>query len=224
MRPSLLALALAACSTPGPVSAPPAAAAPAATGALAPSAALSSDAGPGHSLTRSEPVADTLFGQRVADPYRWLEDEKSAEVQAWMAAQDSEARAFLDRLAGRAVLQKQLERLFYVGSVRVPEVRAARLFYEKRSANQEKAVLCWRDGEGGEEHVLLDPNGWNGGKTSLGRWVPSWDGQRVAFAQRPNNADEAVLQVVEVGTGKWSDVLQGAKYADPSWTPDNRGF
>ncbi len=224
MRPSLLALVLAACSTPGPVSPPPAAAAPAATTVPAPPAAVSPDAGPGRSLTRSEPVVDTLFGQRVSDPYRWLEDEKSAEVQAWMAAQDSQARAFLDGLAGRAVLQKQLEELYYVGSVGTPVVRGARLFYEKRAPSQEKAVLCWRDGENGAEHVLLDPNGWDGGKTSLGRWVPSWDGRRVAFAQRPNNADEAVLHVVEVSTGVWADVLQGAKYADPSWTPDSRSF
>ena len=47
-----------------------------ATGVAAP------DAGPGRSATRAEPVADERFGQRVADPYRWLEDEKSAEVQA----------------------------------------------------------------------------------------------------------------------------------------------
>ncbi len=176
--------------------------------------------------TRASPVVDTLFGQRVLDPYRWLEDEKSAEVQAWMAAQDKEARAYLDVLPGRAALLKRLEALFYVDSIGVPVERGARLFYLKRDTHQEKAALFLRDGSGGPERVLLDPNGWDGGKTSLGVWVPSWDGKRLAFSQRPNNADEAVLHVLDVESGKWSevDVLEGAKYAGPSWTPDGRGF
>jgi prolyl oligopeptidase len=198
---------------------PPAAAAPAVT----PSAP---DAGSPSVATRASSVVDTLFGQRVADPYRWLEDEKSAEVQAWMAAQDGEARKFLDALPGRAALVKRLEALYYVGAIGVPAERVKRLFYERRGAGQEKSVLCYRDGEGGAEKVLLDPNGWDGGKTSLGVWVPSWDGKRVAFSQKPNNADESVLHVVEVGSGKWSkaDVLEGTKYAGPSWTPNGRGF
>ena len=186
----------------------------------------SPDAGPARLKTRSETVVDTRFGQPVSDPYRWLEDEKSAEVQAWMAAQDTSARAFLDALPGRAALVKRLEALLYVGAIGVPVQRGTRLFYLKRDAHQEKAVLCWRPKEGGAEKVLLDPNDWDGGKTSLGVWVPSWDGKRVVFSQNPNHADEAVTHVIEVDSGKWStvDVLEGTKYAGPSWTPNSRGF
>jgi len=186
----------------------------------------SPDAGTARVQTRSETLVDTLFGQKVADPYRWLEDEKSAEVQAWMVAQDANARAFLEALPGRTALVKRLEALLYVGAIGVPVERGTRLFYMKRDAHQEKAVLCWRAKEGGAEKVLLDPNGWDGGKTSLGTWVPSWDGKRVAFGQNPNHADEAVMHLVDVDTGKWSevDVLEGAKYAGPSWTHNGRGF
>jgi prolyl oligopeptidase len=222
LRPVFL-LALLACSTPSPPvrSTPPSQPPPPqSTQPLAP------DAGSTPVATRTSPGADTLFGQRVLDPYRWLEDENSAEVQAWMAAQDKYARAFLDELPGRAALVKRLEALYYVGTIGVPVERGARLFYLKRDAHQEKAVLCFKDGEGGMERVLLDPNGWDGGKTSLGEWVPSWDGKHVAFNQNPNHADEAVMHVVDVDSGKWSeaDVLEGTKYAGPSWTPDGRGF
>jgi prolyl oligopeptidase len=227
MRLWLLApVAFLGCSTPSqPVSSnPPSSPSPSPS---APAAKVSApDAGSSPVATRASPAMDTLFGQKVLDPYRWLEDEKSTEVQAWMAAQDTYARAFLDALPGRAALVKRLQALLYVGAVGVPTERGARLFYLKRAATQEKSVLCWRDGEGGAEQVLLDPNGWDGGKTSLGQWVPSWDGKRVAFNQNPNHADEAVLHVVDVETGKWSevDVLQGTKYAGPSWTPDGHGF
>jgi prolyl oligopeptidase len=213
-------LAVLACSTPPPPVTTEKPAAPPVAKASAP------DAGPGRVATRASPVVDTLFGQKVLDPYRWLEDEKSTEVQAWIEAQNNYARTFLDALPGRAALVKRLESLLYVGAIGVPLQRGARLFYLKRDAKQEKEVLCWRDGETGVEKVLLDPNGWDGGKTSLGGWVPSWDGRRVAFNQNPNNADEAVLHVVDVDTGKWSeaDVLEGTKYASLSWTPDGRGF
>jgi prolyl oligopeptidase len=220
MRLFLLAPLLVACSTPSPTVTPT----PPLPKASVP--APSPDAGTGPVATRASPVTDTLFGRPVLDPYRWLEDEKSAEVQAWMAAQDGYARTFLDALPGRAALVKRLGTLLYVGAIDVPVERGTRLFYEKRDAQQEKSVLCWREGEGGAEKVLLDPNGWDGGKTSLGLWVPSWDGKRVAFKQNPNNADEAVLHVVDVDSGKVSevDVLAGAKYAGPNWTPDGRGF
>jgi prolyl oligopeptidase len=222
MRAPLIAgcFALAACSTPGPATQTPTVTSP-------PASVTPADAGTSRRVaTRSEPVADTLFGQRVADPYRWLEDEKSAEVQAWMTAQDADTRSFLDAQPGRAALLERLQALFYVGRIDVPVQRGSRLFYLKRDPHQEKAALLWRQGEGGPDKVLLDPNGWDGGKTSLGAWVPSWDGKRVVFAQRPNNADESVLHVVEVESGRWSqvDVLEGAKYARPSWTPDGRGF
>lgn len=226
MRPFLLPLfVLLGCSTPPPpvTVTPPSNSPPPAVSVAAPAAA---DAGVRPFATRASSDVDTLFGQRVADPYRWLEDEKSAEVQAWMAAEDGYTRKFLDELPGRAALLKRLQPLYYVGAIGVPTEVANRLFYTKRNAQQEKAALCVRDGEAGAEKVLLDPNGWDGGKTSLGGWVPSWDGKRLAFNQRPNNADEAVLHVIDVGSGKWSevDVLEGTKYAGPSWTPDGRGF
>jgi prolyl oligopeptidase len=64
------------------------------------------------------------------------------------------------------------------------------------------------------------------GSTSLGVWVPSWDGRQVAYALRRNNADEATLHVMDVATGALStvDVIEGAKYAEPAWTPEGDGF
>jgi prolyl oligopeptidase len=61
---------------------------------------------------------------------------------------------------------------------------------------------------------------------SLGAWFPSWDGRKVVFKEQPNAADEATLKVVDVDSGAWSkvDVIAGGKYADPTWTPDSKGF
>ena len=61
---------------------------------------------------------------------------------------------------------------------------------------------------------------------SLGTWNPSWDGKKVVFAQKPNAADEATLYVLDVESGKRSevDVITGAKYASPAWLPDSKSF
>jgi prolyl oligopeptidase len=178
-------------------------------------------------VTRAEAVVDTLHGVEVADPYRWLEDERSPEVQAWMKAQDAFTREYLSGSTVREALKRRFAELFYVESRSAPAVRGERYFYVRTHKDREKAVLYWRQGEKGEERVLLDPNTWSpDGTVSLGLWTPSWDGRKLAFTRKPNAADEAILHVLDVDTGEWSqvDVIEGAKYASPSWTPDNQAF
>jgi prolyl oligopeptidase len=177
--------------------------------------------------TRTQVIKDTLFGTPVEDPYRWLENEKSPEVQAWMKAQDDFARAQLTKLPGRDALLARYKELYYVESVGIPVKRGGRTFYTRTHKDKEKAVVYWRQGAKGDEKVLLDPNTWSTDNTvSLGVWVPSWDGKKVVFAEKPNAADESTLYVLDVDTGKRSevDVIPGGKYASPSWLPDSKAF
>jgi prolyl oligopeptidase len=174
-----------------------------------------------------EKVEQDLFGEKVADPYRWLEDEKSPEVKQWMKAQDQLTRDYLSKIPGRDALAERFKQLLYIDSISAPVRRGKRFFYVRTHANKDKAILYWREGEKGEEKVLLDPNTWSeSGEVSLGVWTPSWDGKKVAFNQRPNANDEAVMHVVDVRTGEWSktDVIEGTKYGSAHWTPDDRSF
>jgi prolyl oligopeptidase len=177
--------------------------------------------------TRTVDVADTLHGTKVPDPYRWLEDAKSPEVQAWMTVEDALARAELAKLPERDAIAARLKQLFYVDSVSAPTHRGSRHFYVRRHATKEKAVVYVKDLKTGAEEVLLDPNTWSeDGSLALGVWRPSWDGTKVAYAVRQNASDESTLYVLDVATRKKSavDVIEGAKYADPSWTPKGDGF
>lgn len=177
--------------------------------------------------TRKEDVKDTLFGVTVSDPYRWLEDGKSAEVQAWMKAQDDLARAELGKLPERDAIAARLKELFYIDSLSAPRHRGDRYFYTRRHANKEKAIVYWKQGKDGKEQVLLDPNTWSeDGSVSLGGWRPSWDGKTVAYTVRKNAADESSLYIMDVATGqkREKEVIEGAKYADASWTPKGDGF
>ncbi|MEO8054816.1 MAG: prolyl oligopeptidase family serine peptidase [Acidobacteriota bacterium] len=182
---------------------------------------------PGYPPSRTTDAADVLHGVPVRDPYRWLEDEKSPEVQAWMKAQDDFTRQKLASLPERAAIAARLKELLYLDSLGAPIHRGTRYFFSRRHADREKSVVYWRDGADGPENVLLDPNGWSAdGSSGLGAWSVSWDGTRVAYGKKVNNSDEATLYVMDVATGKVSDVdvIEGAKYASASWTPDGAAF
>ena len=170
---------------------------------------------------------DTLHGVRVSDPYRWLEDAQSPEVRAWTAAQDQVARDYLSKLPERDAIAARLKELFYVENVGTPRHLGDRWFFPRRAAGQEKFAVFWREGRHGADRVLLDPNTWSSdGSESLGVWSVSYDGKTVAYSVKSNNSDESTLYVMDVATGKKSavDVIEGAKYAWPSWTPKSDGF
>jgi prolyl oligopeptidase len=220
-------LALAACG-PGalempptpPTTTPPPTAAPVAT-AVPAAPALA------YPATRREDTKDVLHGVTVEDPYRWLEDGKSPEVRAWMTAEDDLARAELKKLPERDAIAARLKELFYVDSLGAPRHRGERYFFTRRLAVKEKAVVYWKKGKDGDERVLFDPNTWStDGSVGLGGWEVTHDGKLVAYQVHKNNSDEATLHVMDVATGKVSDVdvIEGAKYAHASWTPRGDGF
>jgi prolyl oligopeptidase len=177
--------------------------------------------------TRRDDVKDILHGVTVEDPYRWLENGKAPEVIAWMKAEDDLCRSELKKFAERDAIAARLKELFYVDSQGAPRHRGDRYFYSRRHATKEKAVVYWKTGKHGDEKVLFDPNTWStDGSVTLGGWSVSWDGKRVAYQVHKNNSDEATLHVMEVETGKVSDVdvIEGGKYAHASWTPKGDGF
>ena len=182
----------------------------------------------GYPPSRHVDTRDTLHGVVVPDPFRWLEDAKSPEVQKWMTAQDDFARARLAKLPGREALAKRLRELFYIDSISAPIHRGTRYFYSRRHADKEKAIVYWREGKKGAEKVLFDPNTWStDGSVTLHGWDVSHDGKRVAYRVSQNNSDEETMYVLEVATGKKSDidVIEGAKYtSQASWTPKGDGF
>ena len=176
--------------------------------------------------TRRDDVVENIHGIRVADPYRWLEDPDKPEVAAWMEAQDKYARDRLDTLADRPAFAKKLDSVMYYDSVSAPERRGNRFFYSRKHKDKEKRVVYWKEGEGGAERVLLDPNVWSvDGSTGLKRWEVSWDGRYVAYNVSEHNADETSLKVLEVATGRvLPDAIPNTRFGQTSWTTDNRGF
>jgi prolyl oligopeptidase len=176
--------------------------------------------------TRRQDLVEIVNSVKLADPYRWLEDEKSPEVQDWMHAQDAYARAELAKIPGRAELVDRLKQLFYFDAIGAPLHRKGRFFFTRKHADKEKTIVYWRQGEHGAEKVLFDPNTWSDdGTKGLGGWWPSHDGKYVAYAVKLNNSDETETRIIDVATGKdLADTIPGTKYSGASWIPDGKGF
>src|SRR5260370_4725159 len=149
-------------------------------------------------------VTDTYFGQKVVDPYRWMEDAKSPETAEWMKAQADYSRAYLDRLPMRAQLLKRLEELSETG-VRVSGVqRAGNLyFYYRLAPGENDRRLYVREGFKGAERLLIDPEKLSspGKRYSIDSYNPSFDGKYVSYTVSLRGSENGEMRVVEAHTG-----------------------
>mgnify|MGYP000915256058 CR=1 FL=1 len=172
-------------------------------------------------------AVDTLHGKAVPDPYRDLEDPKLPATKEWLEKQDAHARKFLGALPDREAMAKRLAELNYMEWVSPPSRKGKRYFFARRHLDREKVVYYWQEGPKGAPKVLIDPNTLSAdGSVAIKGVFPSQDGETVAFLKSVNNADHATLYLMDVATGKVSDVdvIDGARYAYPSWDEKGKGF
>jgi prolyl oligopeptidase len=169
-------------------------------------------------------LVEVLHGLEVADPYRWLEDPSSEETERWSEAQDALVRQYLDGLPGRDALHLRLLELLSAGLATIPALRGERAFFMRRGAGQEHAVLVVREGE--TERVLIDPSTLSeDDTTTLDGWVPSTEGDRLAYWLSEGGDEEASLRVMDVATG---EVVEGpigrTRYCPLAWLPGGREY
>ena len=179
--------------------------------------------------TRKEAVVDRLHGVEVADPYRWLEDGDAPEVKRWAEAENAVTRRALDKVPGRAALEKRLWELYEIGALGVPVSRkrgdGRRYFYTRRDGKQNQPVLYVRDGADGQDRALVDVNGERSdGTRALDWWFPSDDGALVAYGVSDDGSEESTLRVRDVATGRDSDEIPRTRACSLAFTPDGRGF
>jgi prolyl oligopeptidase len=180
--------------------------------------------------TRAEAIVDTIHGVAVADPYRWLEDAASPEVQRWTDQQNALTRKTLDAFPGRKALAERFWQLYEIGSLGVPVPRhkgkTHRYFYTRRDGKQNQAVLYVRDGLDGQDRALIDVNALAAdGTRALDWWVPSEDGALVAYGVSADGSEESVLHVRDVATGRdLADEIARTRACSLAWFPDGKGF
>lgn len=171
-------------------------------------------------------VVDDYHGQKVADPYRWLEDAHSGETQQFVAEQNAYSQRLLDAIPGRDKLRTRLEQLLSIGRIEAPEPAGNYYFYEKREGQQNQPIIYVREGLNGKDRALIDVNALApDGTIALDWWYPSHDGKYVAYGTSPNGSEISTLQIIETATGKLlPEKIWRTRAASLAWLPDNSGF
>jgi prolyl oligopeptidase len=152
------------------------------------------------------PVSDTYYGQVVVDPYRWLEDQKSPEVKAWMLAQADYTRSVLDSMPGRKQFASEMERYLNAPEATVTDVQLAGafVFYRKRLRGQDQADLYVREASGGPERMIFDLSKLStpGHHISLDQYTPSEDGKYVVAGLSAGGSEIQTAHFYESATGR----------------------
>jgi prolyl oligopeptidase len=173
--------------------------------------------------TRTDDVTETLHGVTIADPYRWLEDQQSAETRAWIDQQNGYTRSVLDPLPGRAVISKRLEELLKTDRVGLPVVRNGRYYFMRRLAGENQFTICLRNGAHGSDEMLVDPNKAGGDQTASAHINDvSDDGRWLVYGTRQGGEDETTVTVLDVDSHKEVDHLPRARYEEVRITPEKR--
>ena len=196
------------------------AAAPPLAAQLLPS--LAPNAAPDYPLTRQVEHVDTYHGQRVADPYRWLEDDRSAETAAWVAAQNRVTDTYFERIGFRADLQTRLTQLFDHPRRTVPERRGNQLYYRANTGLQNQNVVWRQAGPDGKPELVFDPNTLAAdGTTRLGQFVLQPSGRHAAYTLSQAGSDWQELRVLDLATRTpLPERLQWVKVSGIAWAGD----
>ena len=167
---------------------------------------------------------DTYFGENVNDPYRWLEDDRSAETEAWVKAQNVVTYDYLEKIPYRNQLKTRMEQLWNYEKIGAPFKEGDFTYYYKNNGLQNQSVLYRKD-KAGKEEIFLDPNTFSkDGTTSLGGLNFSKDGSLVAYAISEGGSDWRKVIVMEAKTKKIiGDTIVDVKFSGVSWYK-NEGF
>jgi prolyl oligopeptidase len=183
--------------------------------------------------TTAQPVTDSYHGVAVADPYRWLEDDKSQAVQAWTEAQNAFTRAQLDALPDRAAIAHRVDALLRAPLPSYPGLRIAGgqwFVLIDQPPKQQRFLVVTRAGGGpSDTRVVLDPNALDAsGKTTIDWFEPSADGKRVAVSLSRAGTESGDLHLIDVAKAKLIEVIPrvngGTAGGHAAWTPDGRGI
>jgi prolyl oligopeptidase len=169
--------------------------------------------------TKTVDHVDTYHGTTVPDPYRWLEDDTSAETAKWVEDQNKVTFAYLEKIPFRKPLFARLQTLFNYAKYSAPSRKGDYFFFRKNDGLQNQSVLYIQKGIEGKPEVLIDPNAWSpDGTVQLGGFAPSKDGKLAAYAVSRSGSDWQELNVMDLSTRKpLADKVEWVKVSGIAW-------
>lgn len=167
-------------------------------------------------------VVDDYFGTRVSDPYRWLEDDRSEETGAWVAAQNEVTFNYLAQIPFREKIRKRLTELWNYPQYSIPFRKNGRLYFYKNNGLQNQSVLYVQEPQDKEATVLLDPNTYSeDGTVALKGVYLSQDGRYLGYSISSGGSDWQEFFIMDLDhRKKLDDHIQWTKFSGISWFRD----
>lgn len=174
--------------------------------------------------TKKVDQLDVFFGEKVVDPYRWLEDDKSNETKDWVEQENNVTNEYLTQIPFKGAIKNRLTELWNYEKVSAPFTEGNYTYFYKNNGLQNQAVLYRQKGKGVPE-VFLDPNSFSkDGTTSLSGIQFSKDGSRCAYQISEGGSDWTKIIILDTRTKKQLDkTLVDIKFSGMSWK-GNDGF
>ncbi len=165
---------------------------------------------------------DNYHGTIVLDPYRWLEDDKSAETKAWVEAQNKVTFEYLEKIPYRKQLQDRLEKVYNYAKYSAPSKKGEMFYFYKNDGLQNQSVLYRQKGLEGTPEVILDPNILSpDGTTRLMQFNLNKKGNYAAYALSQGGSDWMDVYVMDMTTKKAiADKLEWVKVSGIAWQGD----
>ena len=169
--------------------------------------------------SRVQPVVDTLWNTEVADPYRWLEDDRSEETETWVDAQIEFTNKYLDSNPWRKPLRDRFESIYNYEKVGMPRKIGDRYFLAKNDGLQNQSIWYVRETLSGADKLFLDPNALSeDGTITATLGSASKDDRHIAIVQNEAGSDWQEIHVYDLASGKpQGDVLKWVKFSGTSW-------
>jgi prolyl oligopeptidase len=177
---------------------------------------------PQYPQTRKGDQVDEYHGVKVADPYRWLEDDNSRETAAWVEAENTVTFAYLDRIPFRKSLTERVIALNNYERISAPFRKGPYVFFTKNEGLQNQSVLYIQKGTNATPEVLVDPNSWSeDGTTRLGAFAPSKDAKYAVYGVSSSGSDWQTYKVMDLASKQTlGDTIEWVKVSGVAWHGD----
>jgi prolyl oligopeptidase len=170
-------------------------------------------------FTAQEPVTETYHGKSISDPFRWLEDDRSAKTTQWVKDQNLVTEKYLQNIPERILIKKRLTQLWNYSKQSAPFKKGQNYFSYKNDGLQNQSVLYIHKSPSDKGEVLLDPNRLSeDGTVSLSGVSISSNGKILAYGISKAGSDWVEIHFLNIETKKdLPDVLQWVKFSSMSW-------
>lgn len=164
-------------------------------------------------------VADTYFDTTINDPYRWLEDDQSAETKDWVQKQNAVTFGYLEQVPFREKIKTRLEQIWNFEKYGTPFKKAGVYYFFKNDGLQNQSVLYRQATLDAQPEVVLDPNTFSAdGTASLQEYAFSKDGRYLAYSISTGGSDWRSIRVKDLQNGQLlPDQVEWAKFTGIGW-------